>query len=224
MENLVPGYLRKISHITRLFYENDGAYSLELSVEIQGQKDFIPFLSVSECNSMQKQELEWLKEFKKKYKALWEKGYDLTSKLTEEGIIYGATKNGKYIDLALYKPSANYEILMPIVVKLQSKEPKTEFIIFNSNLHGYDAITTQQKFPLLPHKYKKKSRCRQCGSEFYRVYISIHNTGKIDLLNGESDNTISDVNWVDAFDWFTIDLVCSNCGKKIKKWFEIETM
>ena len=43
MENLVPGYLRKISHITRLFYENDGAYSLELSVEIQGQKDFIPF-------------------------------------------------------------------------------------------------------------------------------------------------------------------------------------
>lgn len=66
MENLVPGYLRKISHITRLFYENDGAYSLELSVEIQGQKDFIPFLSVSECNSMQKQELEWLKEFKKK--------------------------------------------------------------------------------------------------------------------------------------------------------------
>lgn len=224
MENLVPGYLRNICHIVSLSYENDGAYSLQLSVEIQGQKDFIPFLSVSECNLLQTQELEWLKAFKKKYSALWEKGYDLTSRITEEGIIYGGTKNGEYIDLELYKSPANHETLMPIIVKLKPKECKTEFVIFNSNLHGYDAITAQQKSPLLPYKYKKKSRCRKCGSEFYRVYINIHNTGKMDLLNEQSINAMSDVNWMDAFDWFSIDLECSGCGKKTKKWFEFETM
>ena len=224
MEKEIPVYLKGKAKVIDIHKEPDGAYGLKLLLEAQGQNEFIPFLSHSELTKEEKDERVWIIAFKNRYAHLWAQGYDLTSRTTPEGTIYGCAKNGQFIDLETYKPCSQKINIHPVIVKVKSLKSETEFEIFNNFLYGYDAIISNKEKTTVPVKYKKKSKCRKCGCETYKIYINLHNTGKKDLLKDQPCEYINEENWTNAFDWISIDLECSNCGKLTKQWFEMETM
>lgn len=218
----VPVYLREISKVMGIHREEDGAYHLELMIEVQGQHDFIPYLSYRGLTEEEKQESEWIKEFRKRYAYLWGQGYCMTSKTTKDGTMYGCTKDGEFTDLELYRSDGQNVAVTPIVVKAVTSDLNTEVELFHSLRNGYDAmISAEQTY--LPVKFKKKNKCRVCACETYKIYVHIHNTGRQDLMECDCEK-ITDKNWTNAFDWISIDLECSKCGKKTKRWFETETM
>ena len=224
MEEIVPTFLRNKVRILDVCYGDDGSFDLMMLIEIQNHDKFIPFLSYKELTEKEKKEVAWLAAFKKHHADLWAQGYNLTSKRTSYGTIYGCTKDGEYRDLETYHSEYSDYSDVPIVVKLESLSPEYNFEIFNSLLYGYDAISAGIKEKQSPVKFKKKSRCRICGCGTYRVYVNIHSTGKQDLLEEQKCINITADNWMNAFDLISIDLKCSNCGRMTKRWFEFETM
>lgn len=225
MNDGMPIFLKEKSKIINVHRESDGAFSLKLRIEIQGQTEFVPFLSYRALTDEEKSEKKWIIDFKKRHADLWAKGYDLTSREMEKGTMYGCTKDGEYIDLELYKSGRLQFIETPYIVKVKSLILKKEFEIFNSLLCGYDALIAADKpIKQQPIKFRKKSRCRICGCEKYKMYVNIHNTGEKDLIEKQPDKNINKDNWTDAFDWISIDLECVDCGRMLKNWFEMETM
>lgn len=224
MEDIIPTFLQNKVKLLDVYFEDDGSYNLKMLIEIQGQNKFVPFLSYKELTEKEKKEISWVKEFKNRYADLWASGYNLTSKRVSDGTVYGCTKDGKYTDLEIYHSEHLDYSEVPIVVKIESLILKSEFEIFNSLLYGYDAVSSGIPQRQLPVKFKKKCKCRICGCETYKVYVYIHSTGKKDLLEYQKCANITVDNWVNAFDLFSIDLECSNCGRMTKNWFELETM
>ena len=114
------------------------------------------------------------------------------------------------------------ESSIPTVVKLKCAVCGKEYEIFNSSKHGYDGIISNKKYEgKIP--MTKKRRCSSCNGETYQVELTISNTGKKDLME-EGGEYITEENWTTAFEWISVDLSCSTCGKKYKKWFDMETM
>ena len=224
MEKEIPIYLKNKTKVIDIHKNLDESYNIKLMLEVLGQNDFIPFLSSYELTFAEKKEKAWIIDFKNRYSYLWNQGYELASKINPEGPIWGYIKNGKFIELETYKSTSQEANIHPVIVKVKSTQLKNEFEIFNSLLYGYDAIISNKQEMAMPTKYKRKSKCHICGCETYKIYINIHNTGKKDLLEDQACEYINEDNWVDAFDWISIDLECSDCGKKTKEWFEMETM
>lgn len=124
----------------------------------------------------------------------------------------------------LYTKVSSEEQRIPIFVEAVCANCGKKIPIFNSSINGYNGVlgiagkVTKKDFLI-----KKKSKCRKCGSEHYKVKLSISNIGKYDLLS-EQVNSISSCNWEDAFDWIAVDLKCSGCGRVYKKYLDVETM
>ena len=224
MKDLTPAFLKDKAQTIEIRRESDGAFSLKLIIESQGQTEFVPYLSYRELTDEEKKEAEWIIDFKNRYSDLWAKGYCMTSREIKEGTIYGCTKDGEYIDLELYKSDGLQFIETPCIIKVKSLTSKKEFEIFNSLLCSYDALIADKTIKYYPVKFRKKSRCRACGCETYKIFVNIHNTGEKDLLEEQPVDGITEDNWTNAFDWISFDLECSHCGNTLKNWFEMETM
>ena len=114
---------------------------------------------------------------------------------------------------------------MPTYVETVCSHCGKEIVIFNSSRDGYDGVIDEDKqdkgsFPII-----KKRRCRICKEEVYKMEVTISSTGKTDLFTEVDDRSIiNEETWENAFDWITIDLECGKCGKKTKKYMDLETM
>ena len=222
MEQVIPAHLREFARVEELSFEGDGAYSVRLAIEAGGQNAFIPFLSRHTPSAAERAEHEQIAAFKRKYAHLWTQGYDMASIVTDKGVVFGCTKDGKFRGLETIGMDLPRARRVPVVVKLRTEDLAREILLFHSMLHGYNAVTSPVSEPP-PVKFQQKSKCRACGCRTYRVYVNIHNTGKEDLL-AQGIDEIDEENWTNAFDWFSVDLQCANCGKQRKNWFEMETM
>lgn len=225
MANLVPIYLRNKTEIVSLEEHKNGEYQLRLKLSLQGQDSFILYRSYAIPTEEDKRFRAWINEFKMKYSHLWHNGYIMTSKSTADGkIVFGCEKDRRYIDLATYIPKDKDTEIPPMRIKAKAENIKSDFDLFDSALYGYDGMISHNNSYHGVIRYKRKSKCRLCGCETYKIYVDIHNTGKQDLLEDQPCEEITEENWTNAFDWISIDLMCSNCGKQTKRWFEMETM
>jgi len=111
--------------------------------------------------------------------------------------------------------------LVPTIITAVCADCKKEILIFDCSKHGYDAFTSELEYSS-SYKMKKKSSCRKCKSETYKVSLKIQHSGKEDAISDGAPE-INEENWQDAFDWITIDLECAGCGKINKSWLDFET-
>ena len=60
----------------------------------------------------------------------------------------------------------------------------------------------------------------------FQVKIKISSQGKQDFIDEcvNNDDSFSEEEWGDAFEWINIDLVCENCNSVTDGWLDIETM
>jgi len=64
-----------------------------------------------------------------------------------------------------------------------------------------------------------------CGSDTFRVLVMISSQGKQDFIDEciSNDDSVSEADWVDGFEWIDISLRCAECNYN-EKWMECETM
>ena len=222
-EKFIPKYLRDKARVKDFILNSDGSYSISVVININGNEDFGLLYNYHTKSEEEKKYYSWVKKFKKQYAEKWTSGYDMTSKIVGNREIFGCTKNGEYFDLDFYSPVPTCSNFHKIIKALDLTS-KIEFEIYNENLYGYDAMVTNQAQNMQCEKFRIKNSCKICASDKFKINMTFRNTGKKDLLEEQPCKEITEENWTNAFDWVTIDLECASCGKKIKRWYEAETM
>lgn len=113
---------------------------------------------------------------------------------------------------------------IPVFLEAVCTNCGKNILIFNSSINGYNGLfnSSNEKYAS-KFSTKRIRKCRICGNDSSKIEIHISSTGKKDLLT-EQNSIINEFNWEDAFDWITIDLKCSGCGRVRKKFLDFETM
>jgi hypothetical protein len=98
-----------------------------------------------------------------------------------------------------------------------------EITLFDAAKHGYDAVVCglkiNQSEELLPFT------CTDCGGGMFRVFMSFQSQGKETFIKEvvAENPAFKPEDWVDAFDWITVNLECAGCGRHLDGWLEYET-
>lgn len=102
---------------------------------------------------------------------------------------------------------------------------KKTFDIFDMAKHGYDGFVCNDGKSVEDIDLKKYS-CSDCKNDTFEVEVGIELEDQEqfneEIVNENPDEFKSE-DYVDAFDWITISLKCSNCGRVIKDWVNFET-
>ena len=111
------------------------------------------------------------------------------------------------------------------LVKVKCLDCGEEIIIFDAGKHGWDGYVCKDDFLDREEPFARYS-CEECGDHIFRVELKISSQGKQDFIDEcvSNDDSFSEEEWVDAFDWIIINLVCNSCNTKLTEWLDLETM
>ena len=111
------------------------------------------------------------------------------------------------------------------IVKLICKQCGKEIELFDAGKHGWNGFVCKDDFldrslPL------EKYVCPECSHDAFNVSISISSQGKQDFIDEcvSNDDSFSEEDWVNGFEWMGISLKCSSCQAKDDAWADLETM
>ena len=95
-----------------------------------------------------------------------------------------------------------------------------DILLFDGAKHGWDALVCQMPMEDL-QLGEASEQCAKCGCEDFCADVWYEPTEReeYDSCRGE----LPEEDWVNAFTWFSADLICSGCGRKIHSWADIET-
>lgn len=112
-----------------------------------------------------------------------------------------------------------------LIVKVICKQCKKEWVIFDSGKHGWNGFVCGEDFLDRDLPYNKY-RCPKCEEDSYKVVVHISSQGREDFIDEclSTDDSFSEDDWIDAFEWISISLTCKNCGELVEEWLDAETM
>lgn len=114
-----------------------------------------------------------------------------------------------------------------LVVAAVCKNCGKEYLIFDISKHGWDGFVCHYGTSVPDHRLKSW-HCPKCGNDSYKMKISIISRGKKDFIEeagiNDGETEFREDDWVEAFEWITIGLICSRCGHRDKRWIDCETM
>ena len=123
-----------------------------------------------------------------------------------------------------YDKSLRYNEQDGLKVIAVCKNCKKKHLIFDEATQGYngyvcrDCITAQDESLV-------KLMCKKCGSEIFSMVVEIELEDKEQFIEEcvsiEPDRFTPD-DYIDAFDWITIDVTCKNCGEEDSDWISLE--
>lgn len=100
-----------------------------------------------------------------------------------------------------------------------------EFDIFDMAKHGYDGFVCHDGKSVEDIDLKNYY-CSDCKNSTFEVEVGIEledqDQFNEEVVNEEPDKFKTE-DYVDAFDWITISLKCSECSKIIRDWVNFET-
>lgn len=95
---------------------------------------------------------------------------------------------------------------------------RRERVLFDSDLHGYHAVTGGEyaaELAALPRPRLWVWRCLGCGSVAHQMWLTVTLESRCDFV----DPALGEVNedrWLNAFSWFSVDIRCCACGRDTK--------
>ena len=238
MKDYLPKYLRNVGRILEFKEAADGSFKIIIQLSIDCEESFYIYHGRTQPTATEKEYFLKVEEILKSN----------AERIKKQGGYYTTKqeiKGDRVIETILVNPTFGHltvegtpigeiditELSLQIekshhkeVIKVQPKDKNEEFILFDPDENGYDAMTINHGGNERKIQFTKKSKCRNCGTNLYNVLVTICHTGKNDVLTDLPDDINIRENWANAFDWISVDLVCANCGKRTKKWFESETM
>ena len=230
MENGIPKHLKPYVAVTRKPSTLNDAFEVVGNVRCKcGGKDFVIIREKKEQTQESKAAEKQIEKLFTKYK----------NKCAEKNDLCITSRNGRdYIacvnfdtdrerlleDITELQKLAYGGLITPIYFMAICSQCGQEILIFDSRKHGYNSLTAlDQKNYSEDFRTEKRGKCSKCGYESTEISLAISSTGKSDLLN-ENAEVINNNNWENAFDWFTVSVKCSGCGKETKKYLDVETM
>lgn len=109
------------------------------------------------------------------------------------------------------------------IIKLLCRQCGREILLFDAGKHGWEGFVCNDDFldRTLPFE---KYICSKCGEASFGVTVHILSQGKEDFSEECDDDSFSPEDWVNAFEWITVSLLCSECKFSEKEWLDFETM
>ena len=111
------------------------------------------------------------------------------------------------------------------VIKLVCKHCGKEFLLFDSGKHGWDGFVCHSDYNdrSLPFE---KNVCPKCEKDSFLIKVYISSQGKQDFIEEciYHDDSFSEEDWVDGFEWITIGITCTACSYDEEDWVDLETM
>ena len=99
-----------------------------------------------------------------------------------------------------------------------------EHLLIDQDFHGWNGFVCHDESqaakprpPLVPWK------CLACGGVRHAGTVRVHSPGRQGFVE-EAGNEFDVERWPDGFDWFTVAIRCSACGKETPEWVSLETM
>ena len=100
-------------------------------------------------------------------------------------------------------------------------------LLFDKSKHGWDGFVCHDGVSV-PTEELKSWNCSKCDCDIHNIGICLLSQGKEDFIDetgiSDGETEFSEDDWVEAFEWITIDLNCYGCGCNDKKWIDYETM
>lgn len=111
-----------------------------------------------------------------------------------------------------------------VALKTVCNDCGKSIIVFDSKLHGYDAlIERKENQQLIPVAVFNKFSCSKCAHKAFTIGLKITSPGKAEYEDLYKDGIFKDGDWADAFDWITISPTCDKCKKTNNKFIDFET-
>jgi len=120
-----------------------------------------------------------------------------------------------------YIMSKKFDGIWLLVIHLICKHCNNKFLLFCNELYGWDGFVCNYEIhnkvnELLQNFNYKQTICDECNNIYYNIFISISSQGKDDFVEGLSDEIeqgiFLEADWVNAYDWITINTKCTKCG------------
>ena len=109
----------------------------------------------------------------------------------------------------------------------QCSECNKEFLIFDSNIHGWDGFVCKLQIERDENEKPALWKCEKCGGNGFRLHLKLSSRGKQDFVDSTKDEIANGVfnedDWVNAFDWIIIDITCAHCGYHTSGFIDCET-
>ncbi|WP_022779468.1 hypothetical protein [Butyrivibrio sp. AE3009] len=98
-------------------------------------------------------------------------------------------------------------------------------IVFDSGKHGWNGFVCKDDYNDR-NEPMEQYICEKCGEDVFVVEVSISSQGKQDFLDEcvANDDSFSERDWREAFEWISLSVSCWNCKKHVKNWLDAETM
>jgi len=99
-----------------------------------------------------------------------------------------------------------------------------EHLLFDAHFHGWNGyVCTDERVRRVARPPFQVWACQQCGATTHRVTLSIHGEG-MEFALGESEDTLTEEDWFEAFGWIQVDVTCSACRFGPARIVDYETM
>ena len=111
------------------------------------------------------------------------------------------------------------------IVRLKCRQCGEEFVIFDSGKHGWNGFVCKDDYLDRELPFNKYV-CPECETDSFKVEVAISSQGKEDFIEEcvSNDDSFSDDDWVDGFEYIRIALNCTNCSYSEDDWVDLETM
>lgn len=111
-----------------------------------------------------------------------------------------------------------------MIVKLICQKCNKEIIIFDEGRHGWNCFVCKDDFLDRAQPFEKVI-CEKCEADTFGVLVMISSQGKQDFIDEctSNDDSFTEDDWVDGFEWINISLRCVACDYT-EEWMECETM
>lgn len=110
-----------------------------------------------------------------------------------------------------------------LVIKVVCEDCNAEYLVFDNDYHGWNGFVCGGDNREIKRPPARQWNCDKCGKPIHKMIVKINSQGKDDFLE-EGGEEFGIENWVEAFEWITIETECSNCNKINKEWISYETM
>lgn len=110
-----------------------------------------------------------------------------------------------------------------LIVKVKCLQCKNEYSVFDSDYHGWNGFVCGGDNRDKERPSTKMWHCHECSGTDHKVILTINSQGKDDFIE-EGGVDFSQEDWVDAFEWITMETDCAKCGTRNPEWISYETM
>jgi len=111
-----------------------------------------------------------------------------------------------------------------LIIKAKCNSCNKENLIFDDDYHGWNGFVCGENFRHLPRPDTAYWCCNKCQNTNHSMIIRIESHGQDDFIEETEEGDFDMEDWVEAFSWITIKVICNSCGETNNEWISYETM